>query len=142
MSRSVRHIVDLLMLSCRESAVREETPGTANLAGAKCFAPKNGWKPRQNPHVTKRFLSCKLAVTSDRMCSPSRLTVLQFSSAAHQKCHSLSCFSSVYRPFFISFFCRFCSKTTIQIYFHLFQLLKRPCGHPKPPSPPASFSAS
>ena len=44
-SRSVRHIVDLLMLSCRESAVREETPGTANLADAKSFAPKNGWGP-------------------------------------------------------------------------------------------------
>ena len=84
--------------------MREGTPRTANLAGAKCFAPKNGWEPRQNSRVAKRFLSCKLAVTTDRMCSPSRLTVLQFSSAAHPKCYTLSCFSSVYRQFFISFF--------------------------------------
>ena len=31
----------LLGLSCRESAVREGAPGTANLAGAGGFAPKN-----------------------------------------------------------------------------------------------------
>ena len=94
----------LLGLSCRETAVREGTPRTANLAGAKGFATKNGWEPRQNSRIAKRFLSCKLAVTTDRMCSPSRLTVLQFSSAAHPKCYTLSCFSSVYRQFFISFF--------------------------------------
>ena len=54
--------------------------------------------------MSKRFLSCKLAVTADRMCSHCRLTVLQFSSAAHPKVHSFSCFSSVYRSFFASFF--------------------------------------
>ena len=91
-------------LSCRESAVREGAPGTANLAGAKGFALKNGWEPRQKSPMSKRFLSCKLAVTADRMCSHCRLTVLQFSSAAHPKVHSFSCFSSVYRSFFASFF--------------------------------------
>ena len=54
--------------------------------------------------MSKRFLSCKLAVTADRMCSHCRLTVLQFSSAAHSKVHSFSCFSSLYRSFFASFF--------------------------------------
>ena len=84
--------------------MREGAPGTANLAGAKGFAPKNGWEPRQKPPMSKWFLSCKLAVTADRMCSHCRLTVLQFSSAAHPKVHSFSCFSSVYRLFFASFF--------------------------------------
>ena len=65
---------------------------------------KNGWEPRQKSPMSKRFLSCKLAVTADRMCSHCRLTVLQFSSAAHPKVHSFSCFSSVYRSFFVSFF--------------------------------------
>ena len=99
-----RHDGRLLWLSCRESAVREETPGTANLAGAKGFAPKNGWGPRQNSPVSKRFLSCKLAVTGPRMCSHTRLTELQFSSAAHQKSLYLSCFSIIYSPFSVSFF--------------------------------------
>ena len=99
-----RHDGRLLWLSCRESAVREETPGTANLAGAKGFAPKNGWGPRQNSPVSKRFLSCKLAVTGPRMCSHTRLTELQFSSAAQPKVHSFSCFSSAYRLFFAPFF--------------------------------------
>ena len=84
--------------------MREGAPGTANLAGAKGFALKNGWEPRQKSPMSKRFLSCKLAVTADRMCSHFRLTVLQFSSAAHPKVHSFSCFSSVYRSFFASFF--------------------------------------
>ena len=66
-----------------------------------------GAPPKLARRETVSFLYCKLAVTSDRMCSPSRLTVLQFSSAAHQKYFSLSCFSSVYRPFFISFFVDF-----------------------------------
>ena len=99
-----RHDGRLLWLSCRESAVREETPGTANLAGAKGFALKNGWEPRQKSPMSKRFLSCKLAVTADRMCSHCRLTVLQFSSAAHPKVHSFSCLSSVYRSFFVLYF--------------------------------------
>ena len=99
-----RHGGRLLGLSCRESAVREGAPGTANLAGTKHFASKIGWEPRQKSPVSKRFLSCKLAVTADRMCSHCRLTVLQFSSAAHPKVHSFSCFSSVYRSFFVSFF--------------------------------------
>ena len=99
-----RHDGRLLGLSCRESAVREGAPGTANLAGAKGFAPKNGWEPRQKPPMSKWFLSCKLAVTADWMCSHCRLTVLQFSSAAHPKVHSFSCFSSVYRSFFVPFF--------------------------------------
>ena len=98
-----RHDGRLLWLSCRESAVREETPGTANLADAKGFAPKNGWGPRQNSPVSKQFLSCKLAVTGPRMCSHTRLTELQFSSAAHQKCLYLSCFSTIYSPFSVSF---------------------------------------
>ena len=84
--------------------MREGAPGTANLAGAKGFALKNGWEPRQKSPMSKRFLSCKLAVTADRMCSHCRLTVLQFSSAAHPKDHSFSCFSSVHRLFFVSFF--------------------------------------
>ena len=84
--------------------MREGAPGTANLAGAKGFALKNGWEPRQKSPMSKRFLSCKLAVTADRMCSHCRLTVLQFSSAAHPKVHSSSYFSSVYRLFFVSFF--------------------------------------
>ena len=99
-----RHNGRLLWLSCRESAVREGAPGTANLAGTKGFASKIGWEPRQKSPVSKRFLSCKLAVTADRMCSHCRLTVLQYSSAAHQKVHSFSCFSSVYRSFFAPFF--------------------------------------
>ena len=99
-----RHNARLLWLSCRESAVRDGAPGTANLAGAKGFAPKNGLGPRQNSPVSKRFLSCKLAVTGPRMCSHTRLTVLQFSSAAHPKVHCFSHFFSVYRPFFVSFF--------------------------------------
>ena len=99
-----RHDGRLLWLSCRESAVREETPGTANLADAKGFAPKNGWGPRQNSPVSKQFLSCKLAVTGPRMCSHTRLTELQFSSAAHQKSLYLSCFSTIYSPFSVSFF--------------------------------------
>ena len=84
--------------------MREGAPGTANLAGAKGFALKNGWEPRQKSPMSKRFLSCKLAVTADRMCSHCRLTVLQFSSAAQPKVHSFSCFSSVYRSFFAPFF--------------------------------------
>ena len=98
-----RHNGRLLWLSCRESAVREGAPGTANLAGAKGFALKNGWEPRQKSPMSKRFLLCKLAVTADRMCSHCRLTVLQFSSAAHQKSLYLSCFSTIYSPFSVSF---------------------------------------
>ena len=81
--------------------MREGAPGTANLAGAKGFALKMA---RQKSPMSKRFLSCKLAVTADRMCSHCRLTVLQFNSAPHPKVHSFSCFSSVYRSFFASFF--------------------------------------
>ena len=84
--------------------MREGASGTANLAGTKGFASKIGREPRQKSPVLKRFLSSKSAVTADRMCSHSRLTVLQFSSAAHSKVHSFSCFSSLYRSFFASFF--------------------------------------
>ena len=136
-----RHDGRLLWLSCRESAVREGAPGTANLAGTKHFASKIGWEPRQKSPMSKPFLSCKLAVTADRMCSHCRLTVLQFSSAAHPKVQCFSYFSSVYRPFLVSF-CRTHSYMTFQMYLHLFDPPKRPCGHSKRPSPPASFSAS
>ena len=99
-----RHDDRLLWLSCRESAAREGVPVTANLAGTKGFASKIDWEPCQKSPMSKRFLSCKLAVTADRMCCHCRLTVLQFSSAAHPKVHSFSCSSSVYRSFFLSFF--------------------------------------
>ena len=82
---SGRHDGRLPWLSCRENAVREGASGTANLAGTKHFASKIGWEPRQKSPMSKRFLSCKLVVTADRMCSHCRLTVFEFSSATHQK---------------------------------------------------------
>ena len=61
--------------------------------------------PAKNPPCRNGlFRVHKLTGTADRMCSHCRLTVLQFSSAAHPKVHSFSCFSSVYRSFFASFF--------------------------------------
>ena len=69
---------------------------------------------RQNPLMSKQFLSCKLAVTGPRMCSHSRLTLIQFSSAAHQKYLFLSCFFSICRPFF----------TTVLVYLIMRQLFK------------------
>ena len=99
-----RHDGRLLWLSYHESAVRKGAPRTASLAGTKHFASKIGWEPRQKSPMSKLLLSCKLAVTADRMCSHYWLTVLQFSSAAPPKVHSFSCFSSLCRPFFISSF--------------------------------------
>ena len=74
---------------------------TAHLAGAEGFVPKIGWGPRQNLPISKWFLSGKLAVIVDRMCSHTRLTVVQFSSTAHSKVCFLSCFL-VFREYFLA----------------------------------------